>query len=106
MDRNDKRDAVILFRQNPAKMSVPRVTMHQVGIDVCGVEIDAPLHGAESGSQWFRTGEITRVEFEADDLEVAFFEMLVAEATHLYRHRLRQFAREITHVHTRTAVDV
>src|ERR1041385_8493459 len=34
MDRNDKRDAVILFRQNSAKMSVPRMTMHQVGIDV------------------------------------------------------------------------
>src|SRR6266852_5807581 len=98
MDRNDKRNAVILFRQNPDKMSVPRVTMHQVGIDISGVEIDAPPHGAESGSQWFRTGEITCVELEPDDLEVAFFETLIAEATHFHRHRFRQFAREITHV--------
>src|SRR5947207_11477518 len=29
MDRNDKRYAIVLFGQNPAKVSVPRMTMHQ-----------------------------------------------------------------------------
>ena len=106
MDRNDKRDAIILFCQNPTKMSVPRVTVHQVGVDVSGVEIDASSHCPEGGAQWLRAGEIARVEFEADDLEVAFFKMLVAKATHFHRHRLCQFAREITHVHTRTAINV
>src|SRR6266704_6724054 len=106
MDRNNKREAIILFCQNSAKMSVPRVTMHQVGIDVCGVVIDASPYCPESGAQWFRAGELTRVEFEANDLEVAFFKMLVAKATHFHRHGLSQLAREITHVHTGTAVDV
>src|SRR6516164_6674268 len=80
MNCNDKRDAVILFRQNPAKMSVPRVTMHQVGIDVGGVEIDASPHRAESRAQWFWAGKIARVEYEANDLEVALFEPLIAKA--------------------------
>jgi len=106
MDRNHKRDAIILSCQNPAKMSVPRVTMHEVGIDVGGIEIDASPDCPESGSRWFRTGEITRVEFETGDLEVALFKILVAKTTHLHRHRLCQFAREITHMHTCTAVDV
>src|SRR5439155_21994757 len=106
MDRNDKRNAVILFRQNPAKMSVPSMTMHQVGIDVCGVEINATAHCAESGAQRFWAGETARVELEPDNLEVAFFETLIAKATHLQRHRFRPFKREITHVHTRAAIDV
>src|SRR5438874_1494769 len=106
MDRDDKRDAIILFCQNSAKMSIPRVTMHQVGIDVGGVEIEASPHRPESGPQWFRAGELARVEFEANDLEVAFFKMLVAKAAHFHWHRLCQLAREITHVHTRPAIDV
>ena len=61
MNCDNKRDAVILFRQDPAKMSVPRVTMHQVGVDVGGVEIDAPPYRAESGAQKFWAGEIARV---------------------------------------------
>ena len=106
MDCYDKGDAVILFGQNPAKVSVPRMTMHQVGIDVSGVEIDASPHCTESGAQWFWAGEIARVEFEANDLELAFFKMLVAKAAHFHWHRLCQLAREITPVHPRPAIDV
>jgi hypothetical protein len=106
MDRDDKGKSVILFCENSAKVTVPRVTMNEVGIDVCGIEIDAPLHGAESGAQRLWTGESTRVEFEADDLKVAFFETLIAKATHFHRHHFRQFAREIAYMHPRAAVDV
>src|SRR2546423_15568146 len=106
MDRDDKRDAIILFCQNSAKMSIPRGTRHQVGIDVVGVEFEASPHRPESGPQWFRAGELARVEFEANDLEVAFFKMLVAKATYFDRHGLCQLAREITHVHTRAAIDM
>src|SRR5437667_11876572 len=106
MDRDDKGNSIILFGQNAAEVSVPRVTMHKVGIDVCGVEIDAPLHGAESGAQRLWTGETTRVEFEADDLEVTFFETLVAKATHFHRHHFRQLTREIAHMHASAAVNV
>jgi len=106
MDRDDKGKAIILFCENSAKVTVPRVTVNEVGIDVCGVEIDAPLHGAESGAQRLWTGESTRVEFEAYDLEVALFDTLVAKATHFHRHHFRQFAREIAYMHTRAPVDV
>src|SRR5437899_11436684 len=46
MDRNDKRNAVILFRQNPAKMSLPSMTRHQGGIAGCGAELNAQTHCA------------------------------------------------------------
>jgi len=82
------------------------MTMHQVGIDVGGVEIGATPHCAEGGTQWSWTGEIARVEFEANDLKVAFLETLVAKATHFYGHHLCELAREITHVHARSAIDV
>src|SRR5689334_7437022 len=106
MDSNDKRNSIVLFGENPAKVSVPSMTMDEVGVDVSRIEIDTPPHGAESGAQRFWTGEITRVEFKANDLEVAFFKKLVAKATHFYWHHFGQFPREIAYMHPRPAVDV
>ena len=80
--------------------------MDETGIDVCGVEINAPAHGAENRAQRLWAGEIARIEFKADDSEVAFFKTLVAKATHFHRHHFRQFAREIAYMHTRAPVDV
>jgi hypothetical protein len=65
--------------------------MHEVGIDVCGVEINAPSRRAESRAQRLWTGEIARVNFKADDFELAFFKTLIAKATHFDRHHFRQF---------------
>src|SRR5438874_4600733 len=106
MDRNYHRNSVILFRQNPAEMAVPRVAMHEIGIDIRSVEVRAPPHCAESRAQWFWTSKIARVEFESDDLEIAFLKTLVAKATHFHRQHLRQLTRQITHVHTSAAVNV
>src|SRR5438876_6782935 len=106
MDRDDKKNSVILFGKNPAKVTVPSVTMDDVGIDVCSIEIGAPSHGTEDRAQRLWTSKIARVELEADDLELAFFKALVAKASHFHRHRFRQFAREITHMHACAAVDV
>src|ERR1700730_17295715 len=106
MDRDDKGNSVILFGQNPAKVTVPSVTMDEVGIDVCSIEIGTPPHGAEDRAQRLWTSKIARVELETDDLEVAFFKTLIAKASHFHRHHFRQFAREIAHMHTRAAVDV
>ena len=106
MDRDDKGNSVILFGQNPAKVTVPGVTMDEIGIDVCSIEIGAPSHGAEDRAQRLWTSKIARVELEADDLELAFFKALVAKASHFHRHRFRQFAREIAHMHACAAVDV
>src|SRR5437773_9397313 len=106
MDGNDKRNSVSLLCENPAKVSIPSVTMDDIGIDVRSVEINTPPHGAENRAQWLWTGKIARVQFEADDLEVTFFETLVAKATHFHRHHLRQLTREIAHMHASAAVNV
>src|SRR5437762_4766207 len=106
MDRDDKGNSVILFGQNTAKVSVPGVTMDEIGIDVCSIEIGTPSHGTEDRAQRLWTGKIASVELEADDLELAFFKALVAKASHFHRHRFRQFAREIAHMHACAAVDV
>jgi hypothetical protein len=106
MDRDDKGNSVILFGQNPAKVTVPGVTMDEIGIDVCSIEIGTPSHGAEDRAQRLWTGKIASVELKPDDLEVAFVKALVAKASHFHRHHFRQFAREITHMHARAAVDV
>src|SRR2546427_4181253 len=106
MDRNDKGNSIILFGQNPAEVSVPSVTMDEIGIDVGSVEVHAPSHCAESRAQRLWTGETARVEFKADDGEIAFLKTLIAKATHFHRHHLRQFAREIAYMHTGAAVNV
>src|SRR6266516_698369 len=106
MDREDKGNSVILFGQNPAKVTVPGVTMDEIGIDVCSVEISTSPHGAENRAERLWTSKIARVELEADDLEVAFVKALVAKASHFHRHHFRQFAREIAHMHACAAVDV
>src|SRR5712672_1395223 len=80
--------------------------MHEVGVDVHGVEIRAPPHRAESRTQRLWAGEITRVQFEADDPEITFLEMLGAKATHFDRHGFCQLPRQIANVHTRAAIDV
>ena len=105
MDGYNERNSVVLVSQYPAEMSVPGVAMHNVGVDIGSVEINASPHRAESGAQWLWTGEVARIHFKADDLEIAFFKTLVAKATHFHRHHFRQFAREIVRMHTRPTVD-
>ena len=106
MHRDDERNSVIQFRQDPAEMTVPSVTMHEIGIDVRRVEVGAATDRAEDGLQFFRASEIARVEFEAGDLESAFFETLLAEAANIDIDCFGQLAREIIDVHARAAVNV
>ena len=87
-------------------MAVPRVTMHEVGVDVHGVEIRATPNRPEGRTQRLWAGEITRVQFEAYDLEITFLEMLVAKATHFDGHGFCQLSRQIANVHARAAIDV
>jgi len=63
--------------------------MDEVGIYVRGVEIKAPLDGAENRAQRLWAGEIARIEFKADDFEIVFLKALVAKATYFHRHHLR-----------------
>ena len=80
--------------------------MHEVGIDVYGVKIRATPHRAESRTQWLWARKFTRVQFEADDFEIAFVDALIPKATDFHLHRLCQFARQIAYVHARTAIDM
>ena len=47
MHCDDERDPVILFRENPAEMGVPRMAVHDICVDVRCVEISAASHCAE-----------------------------------------------------------
>ena len=48
---------------------------------------------------------MTRVQFEADDLEISFLETLIAKTTHFDGHRSCQLPRQIANVHARAAID-
>ena len=80
--------------------------MHEVGIDVHGVEIRATPHGAESRTQRLWAGKITRVQLEADDLELTCFKPLIAKATHFDGDHFCQLPRQIANVHTCAAIDM
>src|SRR5262249_17168252 len=80
--------------------------MHEVGVDIHGIEIRATPHRTESGTQRLWAGEISRVQFKADDFEITFLETLVAKATHFDGHHFCQLPRQITDVHSRPAIDV
>ena len=106
MNRDDERNSVIRFGDDAAEMTVPSVTMHNIGVDVRSIEIDAAPKRAENGLQRLRTSEAARVELEAGDFEAALFEILVAEAANIDIDRFRQLAREITNMNTGAAVNV
>jgi len=80
--------------------------MHQVGIDVRCVKIGATSHRAERRTQRLWACEITRIQLEADDLEITFFKTLVAKATHFDGDCFCQFSRQIANVHARATIDV
>jgi len=80
--------------------------MHEIGVDICGVEIDATTKRAEHGLQRLRTSEAAGVELEAGDFEPALFQILIAKSANIDIDRFRQFSREITNVHPGSAINV
>jgi hypothetical protein len=80
--------------------------MHEIGIDVGSIEVGASPHRAENGAQRFWASKIGGINLVASDLEIAFFNALIAKATDFHRHHLRQFARKIADVNASAAVDV
>ena len=87
-------------------MAIPRVTMHEVRVDVHGIEIRATPHRAERRTQRLWACKITGVQFEADDLEITFLQTLVAKATHFDGDRFCQLSRQIANVYARAAIDI
>ena len=93
MDSNYERQAVILFGQDSAKMTVPCVTMHDIGVDIHGIEVRATPYSAESRSQWFWAREAICVQFEANHLQIAVLETLLTKAPHFDVHGFCKFLR-------------
>jgi hypothetical protein len=104
--RDHERDSVIQFRENAAEMAVPSVTMHQSGVDVGGVEIDAASERTEDRLQRLGASEAAGIEIEPRDFEPALFGILIAEAANIDIDRFRQLTREIINVDTGAAVNV
>src|SRR6476646_9230674 len=106
MNSNHERQTVILFGKDPAEVAIPRVTMHEVRVDVHGIEIRATPHRAERRTQRLWACKIIGVQFEADDLEITVIQTLVAKATHFDGDRFCQLPRQIANMHARAAIDI
>ena len=104
MHRNDQRNAVILLRENPAPVGIPGVTMHDLGIDAGGVEIDAALDCTQSRAELFRTIPAGHVQLKTAHRQITRPDLLIAETADFYRHQLGQFPRQIFHMHSGPAV--
>ena len=80
--------------------------MHEIGIDVGCVEIDASPHCAEHGAQRFRTSEAAGIEIEPRDFEPAFFEILIPETANIDIDCFRELTREIINMDAGAAINV
>src|ERR1051326_929107 len=106
MGRDNQRNAVILFREDPAKVAVPGVAMNQIGIDVGSVKVDAALDRPKNGTKWFGTGERVGIHLEAGHGESPLLQTLIAKAAHIDIHGPGQFAREIIDMYSSAAINV
>lgn len=106
MDCDHQRNPVILLRQYPAQMCVPRVAMNNVGIDQRAVEISASTHRAKHGPQRFRTRKLLGIDLKTSDNQVPLLYLLIAETAHFNRHQGRKFPREIFDMNTCASVGV
>src|SRR6266516_1505576 len=104
MHRDDERNAVILSRENPAPMRIPGVTVYDLGIDANGIKIDAASYCAESRAKRFRTIPAGHIQLKTAYRQIPGSDPLIAETADFYRHQLRQFARQIFHMHSSPAV--
>src|SRR5207253_1563441 len=101
-----ERNSVVFLRENTAEVRIPGVTMNKIGVDVCGVEIETALNGAEDRLQGFGTGELARIELVSPHLQPPVREILIAKATNIDIDGFRQLAREIINVDSGAAVNV
>src|SRR5437773_11370532 len=103
MNGDDKRNAVILSRENPAPMRIPGVTVHDLGIDASGIKIDAASYCAESRAKRFRTIPAGHIQLKTAYRQIPGSDPLIAEPADFYRHQLRQLARQIFYMHSTPA---
>ena len=92
MDRDDERNAVIYFRENPAEVAVPGVAVDEIGLDICRIKIRAAPDRTKDGTQRLRAVELRCIESESSYGKISVFQFLISKTPHLDRHRLREFA--------------
>src|SRR4030095_8107808 len=98
MHCDEERNAVILSRENPAPMRIPSVTVHDLGVDAGGIEIDAASYGAQSRAKRFRTIPAGHIQLKTAHRQIAGSDPLTAETADFYRHQLRKSAQQIFHI--------
>ena len=106
MDGDDEGNAVVQLGEDAAEVGIPCVAMHDAGVDVGGIEIEATLEGAEDGLELFRRSPAGGVEAESVRGQLTCGGVLVAEAADIHRHELGEFAAEVFDMHSGAAVDV
>jgi len=88
-------------------LHVPRVHVHDAGIQVVLGHREAAVHGVQSPTE-AGIGVLLGLGPRAISLhaQIGLFHILVPEAADLHRHKLRQFFAEVFHDDTRAAVDI
>src|SRR5439155_23352021 len=100
MHGDDKRNAVILSRENPAPMRIPGVTVHDLGFDASGIKIDAASYCAGSRAKRFRTIPAGHIQLKIAYRQISGPDPLIAETADFYRHQLREFLRQLFRIHS------
>ena len=86
VDGDHQRDPVALLDQHAAHVRVPRVAVHQVGIDVVVRPGDVALHGAVDRAQVCWGARLLGFGVAAH-AQVRLIDALIAEAAHLDVHQ-------------------
>jgi len=74
------------------------VTVHDLGIDASRIKINAASYGAECRAEHFRAIPAGHIQLKTAHGQIPGLDPLITETADLYRHQLRQFARQIFHM--------
>ena len=76
MDSEHHGDAVVDLREDAAEVRIPRVQVHEIGVHIARIEIQAALQGAEDSREWLRACPACGIEAHALHGQV-FVDLLV-----------------------------
>ena len=104
---HDKRDAEELFRQESGHRNIPRMRVDDVDLRDRNHLRQVQAHGFESSFELLlRAFADEPPGLGAAHVQVAMVGSLIAPAMHLHFDFLRQFAAQVFHMHTGSAVDI
>ncbi len=104
---HDKRDAEELFRQESGHRNIPRMRVDDVDLRDRNHLRQVQAHGFESSFELLlRAFADEPPGLGAAHVQVAMVGSLIAPAVHFHFDLLRQFAAQVFHMHTGSAVDI